>query len=540
MIRPASRKQHQVISIVLIVFVAAVFRLINVDRWIWGNFGYDESRDMLVARHIVEFGEHVRRGPLAAGSSNLIMNSPLYYYLIAGLWFFGRSPYGVKVLWAVIAGAVLFAVYKTGERMRDTIAGVCFLGIMAFHPSLVAQGTFVNQPMFLPVWLFIMLWCLADSKITYKKFIFYAVILFFGPHIHLSSLLVVPVFGIWLGYRLWEDTGRKTGTSVVFAAVWYELLGYLWIFATYRRQMFDQIRFVSAYAARSIPAVIAQTGEFLRVIVDGARADMHPVFLYALFIAGCAGLLKDIASGIDPGYIRTWKVGLLASFFIPLTIIGWYGGIVQSTYMLVLLVLALMIAAYAIRSFIGLHAVAGGIAGLVICAYLGWRSFLYMHDVPVTSLYMEQRNLARAIYHDYLSQEIQDPEERPDAIPSFVLATLYVDDGLMYDGWGTGSTWYWLEYLYRKKLVRLIDASNSYQHLVHEPVFFYVICERGEKDQDATQCRNIFERARDYLSHDATAIYGSDVYSVWRYSIEKYPAGQGYNVIYNDGHAISL
>lgn len=63
---------------------------------IWTTAFFDDSRDVLVAKHIVEYQENVTRGPWTDGgdldSTDIkLLSSPLYYWLIAVLWFFQPS-----------------------------------------------------------------------------------------------------------------------------------------------------------------------------------------------------------------------------------------------------------------------------------------------------------------------------------------------------------------------------------------------------------------------------------------------------------------
>src|SRR3990172_43604 len=87
------------ILVLCIISVGIILRLASLRNYIWFQQGYDESRDMLVAKHIVEYGEWLWRGPYAAGGQNILLNSPVYYYLLAIFWFIARSPYGVMLFW---------------------------------------------------------------------------------------------------------------------------------------------------------------------------------------------------------------------------------------------------------------------------------------------------------------------------------------------------------------------------------------------------------------------------------------------------------
>lgn len=67
-----------------IVFNLIINSAITIKN-IWSTRTFDDSRDLLVAKHIVEFGENVRRGPWSDGGTLentelQFLNSPFYYW----------------------------------------------------------------------------------------------------------------------------------------------------------------------------------------------------------------------------------------------------------------------------------------------------------------------------------------------------------------------------------------------------------------------------------------------------------------------------
>jgi len=92
---------------------------------------------MLVARHFVQYGEWLWRGPLTGGGNQLLLNSPAFYYLLSILWMLTRSPYGMMVAWMMLFSSIIYFVYRTAKNLWDWKTGIIAATITAIHPEYI-------------------------------------------------------------------------------------------------------------------------------------------------------------------------------------------------------------------------------------------------------------------------------------------------------------------------------------------------------------------------------------------------------------------
>lgn len=516
------------VALVLILLIGAYLRSIDFIRWTWEMVGYDESRDMLVARHIVEYGERLFRGPLSAGSRNILMNSPLYYYVVAFLWFFGGSPYGIMLLWLFLSLVIICLGFHVGRKVWDEGAGLCIAFVLAVHPEMVVMSKQVGQPQLVPIlMLFILLFFARTKPLTLFTFFLGAVLIFLPMHIHYGYLIVFPILTLWLTYIFLRDYKDLKVYGICYALATFEFLGVIWMYFTYQYEMFDQIRFVNTYGSRNYlvigQSIIESWKEVFALVFSGVSAP----FLYPIFISF---LLIPIAIlTIKSSNCRTnaWYRGASAASLTPFLFVGMYNGQVSPTYLFSVFILWLVLIGFSVRYFFSINRWLGWISILLVGVHFGQLSLGAMRAPTVVSHYLQHKEIASAIYRDYINIE------NNNVFPSFVIATLSTSPYLVYDGWGTGSTWYWLEYFFGKRLVGLSDTVTNFFPLVSNPKYFYVICDHREKEYDSETCERMFVRKRSYISNDRSVVYYSPTYTVWRYVV-LFDPGVSFNMAYEE------
>lgn len=523
-----------------IVLVGAYLRLRYFPQWIWEMPGYDESRDMLVARHITEYGDHVWRGPLAAGSNNIMMNSPVYYYLIAALWFLGRSPYGVMVLWACVMTMPIYIGYRIGREVWDSMAGIYIALLIAVHPEFVMLSKQLGQPQLIPVWLLTVLWLyIRKNHLTFMSFSLIMAFVFLSLHIHYGSLLVFPVVFVWSVF-LWIH-GRKHGKipALVHAVITAEWLALIWAYLTFRSVPFDQLSFTAAYQQHAVDSFWQTVLHALREVMSLAFPGLAYDWAYVLF-GMCAGVLAwCVQFGNFPARSRIWYLGLLACLSFSFAFVGLYNGHISPTYLFSILTVIVVMQGLAIR-WVGQWSRIGAMACAVCISFFLFRISIERTAAPAVSSQFEQhKSVADAIYTDYVGMRVSDDSvENGDggsfSVPSFVLATLSAAPYLVYDGWGTGSSWYWLEQYFSRRLVSLTDSVTNFSPLVQRPRYFYVICDHRDNPDAAPVCMRRFVGARAYLSASYTTVFATKSYTVWRYAISPDYQGTAYNVAYGE------
>lgn len=88
----------------LLIIANLVLNTAVATQTIWSTRSFDDSRDLLIAKHIVEFGENVNRGPWSDGGTLentklQFLNSPFYYWYCAVIWLIQPGIVGATLVW---------------------------------------------------------------------------------------------------------------------------------------------------------------------------------------------------------------------------------------------------------------------------------------------------------------------------------------------------------------------------------------------------------------------------------------------------------
>lgn len=238
---------HQVV-LAIIVLLGLWLRLHNLSQTMWFFDGMDEARDVLVAKHIVEYGETIWRGPFAAGGYFWLENSPFYYYFLAAIWFFGRSAIGSLVIWALISCTGIILSYWAGKLTRNIGVGVIAALLYAIHPSLIMVGNQIMQPHLLPLFA---LWFYCSTLTAWQqKSAGWLMVATFGLiipiHFHYGGLLIWPVGGLVLSI-CWivaaKEKWRYWMLYLSYSILLVVNLLLFWIFLTFKYKPLDQLHF---------------------------------------------------------------------------------------------------------------------------------------------------------------------------------------------------------------------------------------------------------------------------------------------------------
>ena len=518
-------KKYRGIAVLIGIFLlGAWLRFRGIGQWVWYLNGYDDSRDMLVARHIAVYGEHILRGSMADGSFHLLVNSPVYYDTTALFFAVGRSPLGIMVLWAAVATTSIGLVYAVGKRIWDEATGLVFAVLLAVHPEFVYMGKVYEQTPFLPVIVWITLFLLAGRKpLTYFGFFILAAFLFLPIHFHFGYLIVFPVLLVWLSVRWWNEHRIKTIGAILYPVVVFTAFAAGTVLLTYRVRPFDQAAFVPALLVHRISTYVSLVQTALSVFVGVLFPVIDPFVSYGIMIISVALLYTLIRSKN-----RRWFFWIFLAAVVPFFIVGFYNSDVHPNYFYSVLAVWLLVFGLAVRKMIEMNRVFGWcfLAGALVLFFI--QSVSRSNPQTFVSYYDQQRRVAQAIYADYRRTGV------PEQGPLFTLATLSSTPYLWYDGWATGATWYFLEQDFGQQLVRLSDTGANFVPLVSRPVFIYVICDHRENPYAGSACRRRFAGYRTYLSDAYTTVYQTQVYTVWRYSIVRPAPGNQYNIGYPD------
>lgn len=519
-----------VIAIILIACVALWLRYFHINGSVWMLQGYDESRDTLVARHIVEYGDWIWRGPLASGSMNQLMNSPFYYYFMAILWFIGRSSLGVLLLWCLVLASVVYIAYRVGVEIWDRQLGLILAGLFAIQPTLISNSRHISQPYLLPLFssaFLLLFW--KKTPMTLWKFCLLIGILMIPMHFHYGSLLMLPAGLLWLGSVWYKQlTQKNSGLSwQVIPVLTVEYFLVTWTWFTYGRTMFDQQFFLYDEVRYNWIRVFARAQVAWVAMADNLWWSKDPNIVLGVLIFFIGVAVWYVARRKSAGFAMGQYWWMLLFAVVPPIIAGFHGDIIHPFYLLSTLPILIIIIGIGLRSLMALNRYVGVVCMFVIVWIFLEQALTVVGEVPRKSYFEQLRDVSKTIHQDYRALDSATPE-----VPQIALAIL-AGKYLPYDGWGNGSLWYFLEDYFGRRLINLDDYGTNFVPVVKAPVYFYVVCDnRGFDKEQEDMCVTRFLGARNYISGKPVKVYESEPFVVWRFAINPLIQVKDYNIAY--------
>lgn len=169
------------VFLIIVLVVGAFFRLYAIhDNNVF--FFYDQSRDAVISRQIIEQGDIKIQGPSASGTNDSLYHGVLYYYLIGPLYtLFGGSPLVVSALLGILGTITIITVYKiTYEITEDRVTAIISATLFSFSAHASLSATWLSNPQIalitIPL-LYLYLWRLVKTK----------------------DVKNLPLIGLWLG-----------------------------------------------------------------------------------------------------------------------------------------------------------------------------------------------------------------------------------------------------------------------------------------------------------------------------------------------------
>lgn len=157
----------QLVCLLLIFLWGVWLRTAFVDKHI--DWKADNSRDVLVAKHLVVYGQSLDRGPYMAGLRDnfegVFRNSPTYYQFLAGIFFFFSSAESLHIAIGVLGAFTIIFAFLLGRELKSTELGLIMAILVANCYFLVLQARTIWQPFVLPFFITLSLYGL----LLYKK-----------------------------------------------------------------------------------------------------------------------------------------------------------------------------------------------------------------------------------------------------------------------------------------------------------------------------------------------------------------------------------
>ncbi len=525
-------RRHYAAFLLLVIFIVGMwFRFWWISGSVWQLSGYDESRDMLVARHIVEYGDWIWRGPLSSGSMNQLMNSPVYYYLVSLMWFVGRSPLSVMIFWSTLSLGLIYAAYRIGVMIWDKQLGIILALLFAVQPTLVSNSRHISQPYLLPLFSSLFLWLFwTKSTMLLGKLCLFIIVLIVPMHVHYGSLLLLPAGFLWIGIEwFW---GIKKNPNPYWWFVPFLLMEYLlilWVWLTFANVPFDQQFFLMGEVQRNWGGLFAQAEIAGAVMLENLwwGKDVRVVLGMLAFFVGVTAWYFNRSNQIVDRKKKYWWMLVFA--ITPPVVAGFHGDIIHTSYLLGTLPMLIIVVAIGLRVVLAHNRYIGFVCIGIVVWIFAEQALTVVYQVPIRSYYKQMQEISKTIYEDYLHED-----STSDNQPKLALAVL-AGKYLPYDGWGTGALWYVLEERFGQRLVRLRDSAENFSPMVSDATHFYVLCDyRGLAREPENLCVQRFRSIRDYLLVGEEEVFRSGEFAVWRFRIDPSQRIGGYNAVYPD------
>ncbi len=449
---PTARRASRV-WLVVILLVGLFLRVYRFSDFM--EIDGDHARDILVAKHIVEFDEGFRTAPYAFGAGGLINNSPVFYWILAGMWLVSRSALGMGMFFALTNAAAIGLAYGAGLLMGGIRTGLIFSFFIGISSLLIRDAHGICQTCFMPVNTLISLFFMAlfALKSSHWSMIAFVTSLFFGVHIHQSFLPFFVVGLVWVAWRYIRSPRR----AIIFFTI-ISVHVFLWALVTK-----NDIHVVRRY----FDLVAVQGGTF-SFLTFPLRAWQSVYTLIPQFPGSVSWVYLGVVIALFLLAFRTrtgkkWTPDMLALFAVIL-MYGVYrqegGAPLPAHYLKVASVVFLFILSYYSAVFVRNRAILlgfVGVTGILLGAgnmrYFGPAGGNYKDHYQVTVRALE--DAPTKFYANYLS-------DRPDS-------WRYIGNA--------SPQWLFLEDIRKTKIVAIEEGANSFSLPPIEPdAVIYLTC----------------------------------------------------------------
>lgn len=209
-----------------LIVVGSVLRLWNLQNTMM--FLGDQGRDALVVADIFRERDLAFIGPVTS-VGNMYLGPAYYYFMLPWLWLSYPSPVGPAYAVAILGIITIYVMFKAGQEMLGTRAGVIAATLMTFSWTTIYYSRFSWNPNPEPlvstlfIWFLYRAWC-------YKKPWFYAlatIMMAILLQLHYVTLLFAPILAGVIGLDIRRSKTRKrlvqyllwTGSSIALVII---------------------------------------------------------------------------------------------------------------------------------------------------------------------------------------------------------------------------------------------------------------------------------------------------------------------------------
>ncbi|MCK4669688.1 MAG: hypothetical protein KAT43_00685 [Nanoarchaeota archaeon] len=295
-------KKKTVWFLLILVFLAVLaFRLYFAFQS--NNFSPDAYFDLRQINAITDTRLPIYHDTLSYGGRDFLF-LPVFHYILAGFSFFIPISLAGKILPNIFAAALIFIVYLISKHITKNTGASLFTALISgFIPIYISSTLNTVSPHSLQIPL-IFLALYTFMRQNQKRFvIFFVILTFLLPLIHLSSLILIFAFFIYTFLAYLERFQYKARTLELvlfftFITLWISLLVYkdaflvhgpslIWqnIPASVLTQYFQQITFVHAISGIGIFPLIIGCYVLYKYMFQEKRKDVYLLTSLAISVA---------------------------------------------------------------------------------------------------------------------------------------------------------------------------------------------------------------------------------------------------------------
>ena len=465
------------------ILIGAFLRLYRLERLMWWWQSGDHGRDLLVAKHIADYGEIIFSGPSSFGGIGLLKNSVFYYYFLSFFWSLAHSAKGVVFFFSLLNIATIFIVYVITAKLRNQKAGLIAALLMSLSYRAIVFSRSVYQPFLLP--LFISLY-LASLLYSLKEKSFFSltistVLIFLSLQFHYSTLLFLPAFAFWTiyGLKVINDKSKKFILKFVFFIFLCFFLVLSWLFFSYHSlNVIKVLKKIILFLELStqgnknlIDFLLNSVGHLSIYFSDLFNfpflRDHWRFSPFVIFILGglVYSLIKNLSKKKNP-----FPIIFLCSFLSGILLSGLYTSEVLSFYFIPFLPVIFITLGYLFESLFPKKQILKLTMIVIFIIALSFHNARFFGDNSPNE-FIHARLTSEAILKDY--KKSASTYENPINKYAFdIYVAVPYDEG----NWNSPMFWYFLEKEAKEPLIAIYEEGNNIKPLNNHPRYLYFIC----------------------------------------------------------------
>lgn len=216
-----SKKVHisnEVIFLLLIFLLGLLLRLVKFH--FFSSLEADEGRDLLVARHMVRFGEFILLGHHCAGISGFYYG-PFYYYFLALLTYLFNSPYLIFLFMTIWCSTGTISMFYIGKNLINKHVGLISALLYGVSFLMISTNNIWGPYVSFQIFILSLLFFSFYYRYKNRAFLYLHVFLFtLSFSMEYSYVIVLPVFIAW-AYYLSKLKNKSSFVKTAFLYIFF-------------------------------------------------------------------------------------------------------------------------------------------------------------------------------------------------------------------------------------------------------------------------------------------------------------------------------